>query len=97
MSRSLYSTARLQGSVIESTLLCNKSAISRKLLLLGTAELETHLVIYARHIASPFAVIFLKQNFRNGFSAGDDLAQRVEIAGFIITAGVQAIARCQAG
>ena len=60
MSRSLYSTARLQGSVIESTLLCNKSAILPKLLRLGTAELETHLVIDARHIAAPFAVIFLQ-------------------------------------
>ena len=63
MSRSIYSFARLQGSVIESTLLRNKSAILPKLLQLGTVELETHLVIYARHIAAPFAVIFLKQNF----------------------------------
>jgi hypothetical protein len=41
-------------------LLCNKSAILPKLLRLGTAELETHLVIDARHIAAPFAVIFLQ-------------------------------------
>jgi hypothetical protein len=41
-------------------LLCNKSAILGKLLRLGTAELETHLVIDARHIAAPFAVIFLQ-------------------------------------
>ena len=59
-----------------------------------TLTLKAHLVIDARDIAAPFAVIFLQQYFRDGFSAGDDFAQRVEIAGFIVTAAVQAIARC---
>jgi hypothetical protein len=62
VSRSFYSTAPLQCSVIESKQLCSKSEIFLKLLQLGTVELETHLVIYARHITAPFAVIFLKQN-----------------------------------
>ncbi len=61
-----------------------------------TLTLKAHLVIDARDIAVPFAVIFLQQYFRDGFAASDDFAQRVEIAGFIVTAGVQAIARCQA-
>jgi hypothetical protein len=62
-----------------------------------TLTLKAHLVIDARDIAAPFAVIFLQQYFRDGFAAGDDFAQRVEIAGFIVTAAVQAIARGQAG
>jgi hypothetical protein len=62
-----------------------------------TLTLKAHLVIDARYIAVPFAVIFLQQYFRDGFAAGDDFAQRVEIAGFIVTAAVQAIARGQAG
>ena len=60
-----------------------------------TLTLKAHLVIDARDIAAPFAVIFLQQYFRDGFAAGDDFAQWVEIAGFIVTAAVQAIARCK--
>jgi hypothetical protein len=70
--------------------LCDKNSIL-------TLTLKAHLVIDARYIAAPFAVIFFQQYFCDGFAAGDDFAQRVEIAGFIVTAAVQAIARGQAG
>ena len=50
-----------------------------------TLTLKAHLIIDTRHVAVPCAVIFFQQYFRDGFAAGDDFAQRVEIAGFIVT------------
>ena len=55
-------------------------------------NLEAHLVIHAGDVTGPFAVIFVEHLFRHGLAAGNDLTQRVQKAGFIITTGIQAIA-----
>ncbi len=60
-------------------------------------NLEAHLVIYAGDITGPFAMIFVEHLFRHGFAAGNNLAQRVQKAGFIITTGIQAVARGKSG
>ena len=54
---------------------------------------ETRLVIDARNVAAPFAVIFGEQAFGRRLARFHDFADRIEIALFAVASAVQPRAR----
>src|SRR4051812_12372488 len=57
--------------------------------------LEAHLVVDVADVAAPLAMVAIEEHFGRRLAAGDDLAERVEEAAFILADRVEAVARLQ--